>query len=301
MAASALMGAFAAVVQVIVPMAASLSPVADRGWAVGIVFSGLLVGVLGARSVGGILGGYIGWRILYKGEAVALALMAVLLRVRLPRSRAESRLSYPELIKSVMTLPLESATLREVAFYGACGFGALSGFWSTLVFFLARPPYHYGANMAGILALAGVAAALTAPLLGRTADRRGPWFVIGIVLVVGVSSYLPLYWWGDRIAGLLAGIILLDFSVNACMVSNQAAMYAALPSAASRADTFYMVAYFTGGAMGTELSSQAWNIVGWPGVCAVGAALFSAALALYVFKRSIPLLSPLGAGAARRS
>src|SRR5215469_5942871 len=295
MAASALMGAFAAVVQVIVPTAASLSPTTDRGRAVGIVFSGLLVGVLGARAVGGILGGYIGWRVLYKCAAVALALMAVLLHLQLPRSRAESRLSYPELIKSVMTLPLESATLREVAFYGACVFGGLSGFWSVLVFFLGRPPYHYGAEMAGTLALAGVAAAMAAPLVGRTTDRRGPRFVTGILLFVGVSSYLPLYWWGDRIAGLLAGIILLNFSVNACNVSNQAAMYAAVPHATSRANTFYMVAYFTGGAVGTELSSLAWNIMGWPGVCAVGAALFVAAVALYVSRRSVPLASPAAA------
>jgi predicted MFS family arabinose efflux permease len=238
----------------------------------------------------------------YKGAAVALAVTAIILRFRLPRNRAESRLTYPELIKSVMTLPLESGPLREVAFYGACAFGALSGFWSTLVFFLARPPYHYGAKMAGTLALAGIAAALAAPLVGRSADRKGPRFVIGIVLVVGVSSYLPLYWWGDRIAGLLAGIILLDFSVNACNVSDQAAMYAAVPNAASRADTFYMVAYFTGGAVGTELSSQAWDIMGWPGVCAVGAALFAAALVVYVSRRSVPLASPpLGVGVAGSS
>jgi hypothetical protein len=99
MAASALMGAFAAVVQVIVPMAASLSPAADRGRAVGIVFSGS-ARRRARRSLGRR---HLRWlhRLahLVQGGSCSIGLMAVLLWLRLPAAPQPRRvrLTYPEL------------------------------------------------------------------------------------------------------------------------------------------------------------------------------------------------------------
>ena len=50
-------------------------------------------------------------------------------------------------------------------------FGAFCAYWTALVFFLEKPPYHYGAQMAGLLGLAGVAGALAAPAVGLLSDR----------------------------------------------------------------------------------------------------------------------------------
>jgi hypothetical protein len=46
-----------------------------------------------------------------------------------------------------------------------------------------------------------------------------------------------------------------------------------------------MVTYFAGGAFGAYAGAVAFSAAGWPGVCAVGAACSSAALALVLLKR----------------
>ena len=54
--ASLMVGAFASVVQVVVPFAATVAAPAERGRAVGFVTSGMLIGVLLARTVSNALG-----------------------------------------------------------------------------------------------------------------------------------------------------------------------------------------------------------------------------------------------------
>ena len=74
-------GAAAATVHVIVPLAAHLAPPKERGRIVGTVLSGLLIGVLLARTFSGITGAQFGWRTVYWfGSALMLGL-AVTLRI----------------------------------------------------------------------------------------------------------------------------------------------------------------------------------------------------------------------------
>ena len=79
---------------------------------------------------------------------------------------------------------------------GALAFAAMNAFWTTLVFFIAGPPYHYGATAAGVLGLAGIAGALGAPIIGRISDRRGPRLADLIALTLGltllVAALIPL-------------------------------------------------------------------------------------------------------------
>jgi hypothetical protein len=77
---------------------------------------------------------------------------------------------------------------------------------------------------------------------------------------------------GKALAGLVAGVVLLDVGVQSGHVANQARIYKAFPTARSRANTVYMVSYFVGGAAGSVLGAHAWTAYGWPGVCAVGMA-----------------------------
>ena len=138
------------VAHLILPFAAKLAPVERRGHVVGIVFSGLLLGILLARVVSGLVGDLLGWRAMYWIAAVVMFTLAVTLRYALPYDRPEQGLRYGELARSIVHLAMTQPVLRESAFIGAMLFGAFSSFWATLVFFLATPPYHYGARVAGI-------------------------------------------------------------------------------------------------------------------------------------------------------
>src|SRR4029077_12661766 len=65
LSAALLVGMTASINHVIIPFAAQLAPPEERGRAVGIVISGLLLGVLVARTFSGYLGALFGWRAVF--------------------------------------------------------------------------------------------------------------------------------------------------------------------------------------------------------------------------------------------
>ena len=157
-------------------------------------------------------------------------------------------------------------------------FGAFSSFWATLVFFLATPPYHYGPRVAGMFGIIGAVGVLFAPWAGRLTDRKGPAFTVALAILTAIASYVVFDVAGRRLAGLIAGVILLDLGVQAGHVANQTRIYALVPEARSRLNTVYMVTYFLGGALGSALGAWGWSRWGWNGVCAAGAAQLLVAL-----------------------
>ena len=279
--ASLMVGAFAAVVQVVVPFAATLAAPAERGRAVGFVTGGMLIGILLARTVSGFVGGAFGWRVMYGLAAAMMATLAVLLRELLPVSYPAAPMSYRALVGSIWELARDTPLLRESAILGGLVFGAFMAFWTTLIFFVERSPYYYNAQAAGMFGLVGVVGALAAPAAGRFSDRRNPRLAIGFALVIGLASYAVMGLFGRHLAGLIAGVVLLDFAAHVTHVSNQTRIYALMPEARSRLNTVYMVTFFCGGALGTVLAANAWSLWGWSGVCGLGATLFMAALLIY--------------------
>ena len=73
-------------------------------------------------------------------------------------------------------------------------------------------------------------------------------------------------------------VILLDVGMQSVQIANQTRIFALLPEARSRINTVYMVAYFTGGAMGSTLSTIAWEHYRWNGVCILALGLLALAL-----------------------
>src|ERR1700743_1246493 len=67
------------VAQILIPFASTLAPEGERGHVVGMVMSGLLSGVLLARTFAGLLAGVAGWRSVFGLAAVAMALLGVAL------------------------------------------------------------------------------------------------------------------------------------------------------------------------------------------------------------------------------
>jgi predicted MFS family arabinose efflux permease len=278
-------GVAGATVHLIVPFAAQLASPARRGAAVGSVLSGLLFGILLARAFSGLLGSWLGWRAIYWLASVIMLLLAVLIRLGLPRSKPTLKLSWPSLIRSSAVLIRTQPVLREAATLSAILFCAFSAFWTTLVFFLETPPYHYGSGVAGLFGLVGAAGAICAPFIGRLADRYGARRNVLVALLVTVVSFVVLYLFGKHMGGLIAGVILLDIGVQAGHVSNQTRIYGLLPEARSRLNMVYMICYFTAGAIGSFAGSVLWHHFGWAGVCGLGCALSLAGCGVYALTR----------------
>src|SRR6185312_5452512 len=110
---------------------------------VGSVFSGILLGVLLARTFSGFVGAHLGWRTVYAIAAVLIAFVCVFVQFFLPRSKPTAKLPYFSLLKSTVALVREHAALRESALFGSSAFCCFSAFWTTLVFLLEQTPYHY--------------------------------------------------------------------------------------------------------------------------------------------------------------
>jgi predicted MFS family arabinose efflux permease len=279
--ASALVGVTSSVAQQIVPFAADLAEPGRRGATIGIVMSGLLFG----RAIAGAVGDHYGWRATFwLGLLLAVAVGSVLAAV-LPGSRPRTQEGYGALLKSLAILWRGEPELRRATVIQGCLFGSFSVLWTILALQL-DVRYHFSAEIAGLFGIVGAVGVLFAPVAGKIADRRGPHTVIGLGCVIMLTSWAVFEAWG-MIAGLIVGVLLLDFGEQGALVSNQHVIYALRPEARNRLNTIFMGGMFVGGAVGSAGASLAWEFAGWAAVCTFGAALVAIALGLHACGRVV--------------
>ena len=282
LAGSFALGLTTTVPQLSVPYAAGIVGAHERGRSVGKVMSGLLIGILLSRTVSGFAGEHLGWRAIFLIGAGVMLATAVLLRALLPRQEPEQRTGYGELLRSLWPLVRREPLLLRHSVLGALALASFSAFWTTLVFLLATPPHHYGAQAAGLFGIVGVAGALVAPISGRLADRYGARVMNGAALCVVVLAWIVFALFWRSLLGLAAGVVLLDCGVQANHISNQTRVLGLSAALRNRLNAVYMVLYFVGAALGSLLGSYAFAAAKWTGVSALGLSL--AALALLAWR-----------------
>lgn len=282
MVASFLIGAFSIIPQLMVPMAAHLSAPDQRGKTIGFVMSGLLIGILLSRTVSGYVGAHLGWRAMFLIAAVLMFILWIALYFLLPQVHSEYTGSYKELMKSLIDLIKEEPVLRVAAIRGALCYACFSGFWTTLVFLLKEPQYHAGSEAAGAFGLVGAFGALAASQMGRLSDKGNSYKLTAVSILLVVVSYIVFGFSANNIVLLVIGVIIMDMGVQATHISNQAVIFALRPEARNRLNTVYMVTYFIGGAAGTFVASQEWNIYKWNGVVVMGISLSVLSLIIHV-------------------
>jgi predicted MFS family arabinose efflux permease len=266
--------------QLIVPYAASLAEPQRRGQVVGMIMGGLFIGILFSRTAGGWLGAYFGWKIVLALGAGLTLLTALLLAAFLPRQRAENRLSYLQLLGSLFPLLAREPVLRRHALLGALGFGAFSAFWTTLAFYLAARPEHYGSQVVGLFGLVGIVGAAVAPFSGYLSDRFSARIVNGASLALILGSFLIMILADRSLGWLVLGVFLMDAGVQTNQISNQTRIYGLAPELRNRLTSIYMFVYFLGGAIGSAVGAEAWMTWHWTGVCVAGAGMSAVALVI---------------------
>jgi predicted MFS family arabinose efflux permease len=293
-------GVSSAVAQIVVPMSSSLAAEHERGKVVGTVMSGLLIGILTARTASGLLAGLVGWRGVFGIATATMLVLAAMLRWALPEVPPTENLPYRSLMRSVLRLVREQPVLRQRMALGAAAMGCFSILWTSIAFLLSGPPYNYGNTVIGLFGLAGLAGALIAPVAGRLADRGQGRFATSATIVTLLASWGLLAIGGHSVVALIAGIVLLDLGVQGMQISNQSAIYALSPDARSRLTTAYMVAYFAGGASMSAAASALYESDGWGAVCVLGAVVAAVALVVWLATEPRPLASlRLGAASER--
>lgn len=270
---SYLIGAATIMAQIILPFATDLVSEKIQGRIIGNLMSALFVGTLFARPLGGWLAEQFGWRSIYWLAGALMLLIAVISTKLLPKSQPKSRLSYGQLMRSLLTLIKSYPALRSASLIQAMLFASFSVFWSTLAFLLSRPPYNYGSNAIGMFGLVGIAGIIAAPILGKIADKGNAKtlrLMVSIAITLTIASYLIFWQLGTQLWGLILGSILLNLGSQGGLIANQVKIYRLDKNARSRLNTVFMVATFTGASLGSIIGAYGWSITGWMGVCLAG-------------------------------
>jgi predicted MFS family arabinose efflux permease len=282
LAAMAAMGFLAVVTQAFVAYAASLARPEERGQVVGAVTSGIVLGILLARAVAGATADLSGWRAVYLLSAVAtLVIAAVLFKVLPPERKPPAPLSYPRLIGSLFVLFREERVLSIRAIIAMLIFADVTTLLTPLVLPLAAPPFSLSHTAIGLFGLAGAAGALGASRAGAWTDRGHGQRLTGIALALMLFSWLPIGLLPQSILFLIAGVLILDFGLQAVHVTNQAMIYRVRPEAQSRLTAGYMVFYSIGSALGSSGSTLVYAFAGWTGVSLLGAGIAAIALGFW--------------------
>ncbi|WP_395490272.1 MFS transporter [Cedecea davisae] len=268
---TALTGLFSVVAQILVPFAATLAAPEKRGKVVGTIMSGLLLGILLARTVAGLLASLGGWRTVYWVASVLMALMAIALWRGLPQVKQESHLNYPQLLTSIFSLFIKNSLLRTRALLGCLTFANFSILWTSMAFLLASPPFNYSEGVIGLFGLAGAAGALGARPAGGLVDKGKGHHTTTIGLLLLLLSWAAIALGQFSAIALIVGILVLDLTVQGVHITNQSLIYRMMPEARNRLTAGYMTSYFIGGAAGSLISASAYQHAGWNGVCVAGA------------------------------
>ncbi|WP_373963289.1 MFS transporter [Kosakonia sacchari] len=280
---TALTGLFSVVAQILVPLAATLATPDKRGKVVGTIMSGLLLGILLARTVAGLLASLGGWRTVYWVASVLMVLMALALWRGLPKIKQDNHLNYLQLLGSIFGLFAGDKLLRTRAMLGCLSFANFSILWTSMAFLLASPPFQFSEATIGLFGLVGAAGALGARQAGGLADRGHAHLTTTGGLILLLLSWVAIWLGHSSVIALIIGIIVLDLTVQGVHITNQTVIYRVKPDARNRLTAGYMTSYFIGGAAGSLISASAWQHAGWTGVCLAGSVL--ALLSLLVWWR----------------
>lgn len=284
--ASLAVGAASVAGQVMIPFAADLAPEARRGRVVARIMTGLLLGILLARTVSGVVAQATGgWRGIYWLSAGLMVCFAVVLWRALPAEGRRPHQTYGTLVRTSLRLLATEPVLRRRAWHGAVAFGAFSVLWTTLAFLLSASPYRYSSIVIGLFGLVGAGGIIAANVAGKLADSARATLTTVVAGVLLTGSFALLWAGRTSLAALIVGIVVLDIGTQGMQITNQAVIYALRPDARSRITSAYMVCYFIGGAVGSVCAGTLYASHGWAGVCLLGTGFGVATLALSAYER----------------
>lgn len=255
--------------QLLVPMAAHLSDKTKRGRAIGVVMSGLLIGILGSRFISGFLGEYLGWQFVFFAAAFMMLILLITISFKLPNIKPDYKSNYLKLMQSIFVIFKSDTNVRLSALRGALGFAGLSAFWATLVFLLEES-FNYGSAATGSFGALGIVGALTANIIGKRNTDNNKNKLITIATIILVISWCVFLVSATSIIGLVIGVLLIDMGFQSLHITNQSCIFSNNLEAKNRINTIYMVSFFIGGSLGTFVGAIAWSYFKWYGVSIVG-------------------------------
>lgn len=268
--ASFITGFFSVIPQIFMPFASLYSKPNEKERKVGMILSGLLIGILASRVISGYVGHAFGWRTMYLVAAFLVMCMTRIIYPYFPDEQPTYKGRFINLLKSIRTLAIEHPRSLLYSVRSGFAFGSFLGLWGCLAFRMKEAPFFVGSDVVGLLGICGIAGALTASNAGKYMPRFGVDRIHSLGITLQLAAWILIGVANDTYAGIILGIIILDIGMQCIQLSNQSATMSLCPEASSRMNTIYMVTYFIGGSLGTFLAGTLWSIFGWMGTVASG-------------------------------
>jgi predicted MFS family arabinose efflux permease len=274
LAASVVVGASSVAGQMLIPFVADFAPTERRSRSVARLMSGLLVGILLARTFSGVLAQAFGWRSVYIASTALMAMFAVALYLLIPNEPRREASSYRALLSATARLLVREPVLRRRSLLGAMGFACFSVLWSSLAWQLSRTPFSLNSFTIGLFGIIGLVGVFAANAVGRIADKhRGKTVTFQVTLYAGLAtmvSFLLFIFGASSLVVIVLGVVLLDAGSQGIQLSNQTLIYGLTSESRSRITSAYMFCYFLGGTAGSALAGVALEHSGWRASSVVG-------------------------------
>src|SRR5512133_1799306 len=222
---------------------AKVMPAERLNVVMGSYVSATVVGGLSGRLLGGFVFPPGHWRWAFLVAAALLLAATLAAYVGLPVEDHEK------------ARQAEGVRFRDVLFrhdlfriycVSAGGFFVFSSVFNYMPFYLHGAPFHWSTRAVTLLYLSYIVGVVAGPLAGRLSNRIGN----GTAMVAGALVF--------------AGF----FTIHA---SAAGALNRKLSTGRGRANAFYTLFYYLGGAAGITLSGHAYHLAGWHGVVALAA------------------------------
>ncbi|HJV37541.1 MAG TPA: MFS transporter [Geothrix sp.] len=236
-------------------------PVERLNVVMGSYVSATVVGGLSGRLLGGFVLPPAHWRWAFLVAAILLLIATLAAYTGLPREDEGAE-------RTSETLRFRDVLFRHDLFRLYCvsggGFFVFSSVFNYMPFYLHGAPFHWSTRTVTLLYLSYLVGVVAGPLAGRLSNRIGNGAAMAAgSLVFGAGLAVTLIPRGWAMALALALVCAGFFTIHA---SAAGALNRKLAAGRGRANAFYVLFYYLGGATGITLSGHAYHLAGWHGV-----------------------------------
>jgi predicted MFS family arabinose efflux permease len=278
---TAISSLFSIAAQVLIPFSTTLGDPKRSAQIVGTLMSGLLMGILLARTVAGFSSTIMSWHAIYYLSGFLLIVVAVLIAVKLPSS-SSPKIVYTDILGSMFHLLKTHQILQKRAILGGICFAAVSIVFTTMALLLSEQPYQFSDFQIGLVGLVGITGVIMGPWVGQQFQKGNEAKLTSISLYLLLISWLILSAAKSHLLIYLLGLVVIYISLTILHILNQNVVYGIDPHARSRLNSIYMTIYFSGAAIGSFVAAWMWADYGWQGCCVFG--IVMALLSIIVHK-----------------
>lgn len=273
----------AGTVATLFPYMTKIAPPEKRGKYLGYCLSASVTGIIVGRAFVGLFTDYFNWQLALQLYALVTLVIALGITFFL---KIQSSLAEPMSWWQSYRISLQLLRNPQVCKSYISGFLLFISYLGTLTFltyYLAEPPFSFGASEIGWISFPGLIAAFLAPMAGGYAQTYG-YRILVLVGVITVLAALGVIYIATDFTLLLLGLLLLYSGVYIC----QPAVFYHItqvinPNQVGAASSLYLLACLSGGSFGSYLFGPIWLEWGWLGITITSSVMVLAALSFSIF------------------